>query len=226
MTLNKVVFPQPLGPTMKVKSPSRAWKSPPRRASTLAPFPPNRFLSPRVKTAMEFSRSMSASEHFRRLKHDDTSNTEQAGDDDDHQNAAAGEHDALPPQHETARRDVVQGKLKEKRCQPGAHIEADCSDGDRLQQDHARQAPVGHADRLQRTELLQVFERKEIKRLSSDHSAHDERDGDRDPEIDGYARVLQVVADGVPPELVGGPRAQSSLRLNTAGNFFRVYAGC
>src|SRR5260370_5268437 len=116
MTLNKVVLPQPLGPTMKVNSPSRAWKSTPRSASTLAPFPPNRFLSPRVKTAMEFSRSMSASEHFRRLEHDHASNTEQAGDDDYQQNATGGEHNALPPQDKAAGRDPGQRQLGVHRC--------------------------------------------------------------------------------------------------------------
>src|SRR5215470_20019371 len=123
MTLNKVVLPQPLGPTMKVKSPSLAWKSTPRSASTLAPFPPNRFLSPRVKTAMEFSRSMSASEHFRRLEHDHASNTEQAGNDDDQEDARSRECHALPHQYKTARRDLTQGDLEEERSHPRADTE-------------------------------------------------------------------------------------------------------
>src|SRR5258708_20007824 len=150
MTLNKVVLPQPLGPTMKVNSPSRAWKSTPRSASTLAPFPPNRFLSPRVKTAMGFSRSMSASEYFRRLKHDHTSNTEQAGDDDYQKNTTGGEHNALPPQDKPARRDPVQGELEERRGHPGANTEPDPSNGDPLHQNHPRHAPFPNPNPLPR----------------------------------------------------------------------------
>src|SRR5258708_20043623 len=135
---------------------------------------------------MEFSRSMSASEYFRRLKHDHTSNTEQAGDDDYQKNTTGGEHNALPPQDKPARRDLVQGELEERRGHPGANTEADRSDGDRLQQDHARQAPVGTADRLHPAKLLQVFQRKELKRLPGNHSAHDEGDGDLSPEVAGY----------------------------------------
>src|SRR5262249_56734467 len=157
---------------------------------------------------------------------DEGKNTERGGEMKDQKNATAGEHDALPHQYKTARRDLAQGDLKEKRSHPRADTESDCSDGDGLQQDHARQAPVGNADRLQRTKLLQVFERKEIESLSSDHRAHDDGDGDGDPEVNGDASVLQVVADAIPPELVCGSREQSGLRLDWQGNFVRVYTRC
>src|SRR5262249_59480035 len=83
---------------------------------------------------------------------------------------------------------------------------------------------VGNADRFQRTKLLQVFERKEIERLPGNYSAHNKGDGDGDPEVNGDAGVLQVVADAVPPELVCGPPEQSGLPLDTAGDFFPGYA--
>src|SRR5258708_1836283 len=97
ITESSVVFPQPLGPTRKVVSPNRTSKSMPRSASTRALPEPNSFFKSRQWTAVFMACS---AEDGRRLQHQHAPDAEQAGDDDDEENAATRERHVLP--HEDA----------------------------------------------------------------------------------------------------------------------------
>src|SRR5262249_33505523 len=93
---------------------------------------------------------------------------------------------------------------------------ADATDRQRLQDDHAGQAPIADPDRLERAKLFEVLESEEIERLSRDHGAYDQGARDGDPEVDRNAGVLLVITDAVPAEFVGREPAQCGLGLDAA----------
>ena len=60
--------------------------------------------------------------------------------------------------------------------------------------------PVGRPHRLERPELLEVFEREVVKRLPGDRRPDQEAEDRGDPEVDRDAGVLQVIVDRLPLE--------------------------
>src|SRR5258708_4506848 len=89
------------------------------------------------------------------------------------QDAAACQRDALPHQNDSSRSYFPEGHLKESGGHARAHSETHHSNGECLQQHHAGQPPVGDAYGLQSAELLQVFQRKQIKSLTGYHGPDD-----------------------------------------------------
>src|SRR5262245_38322853 len=215
-----VVLPQPLGPTRKLNSPTRVSKSTPRKASTRASPDPNCFRTPRHNTPTRSSVvTPSRSEDRSRLKDQNSANAEQTRDADDEQDASGRQRDALPHQHDVTRVELAKHDLKERGRQTGAKREPESAGRERLQQDHPDETPVRDTHCLERAELFQVVDREEIERLASDHGADDDRDTDGDAEVHGNARVLDVVVDTVPHELIGRTRATARGLVNARRQF-------
>src|SRR5262245_5808372 len=223
-----VVLPQPLGPTRKLSSPNGTLKQMPRRASTCASPCPNTLRTSQAQTAssspsgrhqaaLGWPPASSATEDLRRLQHEDAPDAEDAGYDHHEQDAGGGEGDALPHEHDAPRRHLLQRDLEEGGGHPGPQREAQRGDAGRLQQDHADQAQVAHAHRLERPELLEVLDREQVERLPRHHRSHHQGHADGDAEVHGDAGVLEVVADAVPHELVRGARAQAGLFRDARG---------
>src|SRR5262245_40922619 len=205
-----VVLPQPLGPTRNVSSPRAAVKSTPLSTSTRASPSPKCLRTSRHSTAVPIATFMdSPPEHDGGFEHEDTTEAHEAREDHDEQDAGPGDRHALPHQDEAARGEVLERDLEESGREPRAQREAEQAHGEGLEEDHPEHLPVGDAHGLQGGELLQVLEREEIERLARHHDADDERDPDRDAEVDRNARVLEVVPDAIPAEFVGRPRPKA-----------------
>ena len=212
ITESSVVFPQPLGPTRKVVSPKRTSKSTPRSASTRALPEPNSFFKSRQWTAV------SHGPHQRKTAAGSSTSTRRMLS----RLATMMTKKMQPPvsatfchmQDQPARGELLQRDFEERRGHAGADREADGADGERLQQDHADEPAVGDADGFERAELFQVLDGEKVERLPRDDRADDERDRDGDAEVHRDAGVREVVADAVPAELVGRPRAQAGVRLD------------
>src|SRR4029453_1416659 len=85
--------------------------------------------------------------------------------------------------------------------------------------DHADKAPVRDANRLQRAELLEVFNRENVESLARNNRANDERNRDRDAEVDGDTRVLDVIENCLPREARSGYGPEIRLLLDTIAQF-------
>ena len=94
-----------------------------------------------------------------------------------------------------------------------------------LDQDHGNDAPVAHAHCLERAELLQVLHREQIKRLPGDGGADQEREQYGGAEVDGDARVLQIIHHRQVGEAHVGQRLQIGLLRDAPGQLLGVDTG-
>src|SRR5262249_44737933 len=154
------------------------------------------------------------SKDLRRFQNQDAPDADQAGQNNDEEDGDASADGVLPHQDQPARRQVVERDRKEGGAQPRADRKAHRANRQRLEHNHSGDAPVGDADRLERAELLQVFDSKYVEGLSSHYNPDDQGDGDRDAEIYGNSGVPQVVKNAVPPKLIACPRTQSGMLLD------------
>src|SRR5262249_26775891 len=133
----------------------------------------------------------------------------EARKNNDGQHGYSGAGGDLPEQREAAQVEDAFRGLKERRRHSDTDRESDHGDRHGLQENHSRNAPVGDADGFESSELLQILEREDVKGLSGDDRADDERDRDGDSEIERNAGVMHVVPDGLPAELAGGGGMQA-----------------
>src|SRR6266511_1356534 len=215
MTEISVVFPQPLGPTRNVSCPWKASNFTPRKTCTrVAPSPKSFCRSVHWTAGIRFALIGSTSKNNGGFEHEHPTQAQDAREHHDKHHAPAGQRDALPHQDDAAGREFLAEEIEELRRHPRANRKTNEADGESLQQNHADKPPVGDADGFDRAELLQVFNREQIKRLTGDHDTDNQRNGNRDPEIYRNPRVFQVIADAVPAKLIAGPGAQAGLRLD------------
>jgi hypothetical protein len=74
--------------------------------------------------------------------------------------------------------------------------------------------------RLQRTELPEILDRKQIERLSRDGHADDEAQQNRGAEVDADAGVLEHPADRFPAKLFAGEGAELRLVADALNHVF------
>src|SRR5215469_13323853 len=178
MTLSRVVFPLPLGPTNMVSSPKRISRSMPRKAWT--------WLSPRPKTLVRLrERTAIASVAIRLTSEDDCWFEHQA-----HHHAYA-QHD-LPGENDSAGRHVVQSSRKKSRGNSHPESIPRSGDNQRLQKNHPDDPPIGYADGFQRAKLLQVLDRENVESLPGYNRTDDERNHDGDAEVDRDSGVAKI----------------------------------
>src|SRR5215470_1572275 len=165
MTLSRVVFPLPLGPTNMVSSPKRISRSMPRKAWTWLSPRPKTLVRLRERTAIASVAIRLTSEDDCWFEHQNAADANQAGQSDyqEHHHADA-QHD-LPGENDSAGRHVVQSSRKKSRG--NAHPEGipRSADNQRLQKNHPDDPPIGYADGFQRAKLLQVLDRENVESL-------------------------------------------------------------
>src|SRR5262249_46819487 len=79
-------------------------------------------------------------------------------------------------------------------------------------------------DSLQYPELLEALDREDVEGLAGHDRSNDQRDGNRDAEVDGDARVSQVIGDGLLREIVGRRGVQARRRFDSPTQFLHFDA--
>src|SRR5712692_6919071 len=220
ITLSRVVFPLPLGPTNMVSSPKRISRSMPRSAWTFVSPRPKVFVTSLETTAIPFEDMGLPPENHCGFEHEYTADAHQAGQNDhkeDHHGDAG--HD-LPGQNNPARRQIVQKYGEEGRGHAHAQGVPGAAYNHRLEQNHPDNPPVGHTDGLQGAKVFQVLDGEDVEGLSGHHTADNERDHHRNAEVHGNACIPQIKKERIPGKLPGSSCAQSCSSLNAMAYIF------
>src|SRR5437867_4432133 len=177
MTEINVVFPQPLGPTRNVSLPRNASKFTPRRTSMRIAPSPKSFRRSRHWTAGVMVALMKLSSKDNRwFEHQHAAQAEDTRQNHDQNDAPARECDTLPHEDNAAGGHKLEREFKKSCGHSGANRKADDAHREGLEQNHADEPPIRDADGFDGAELLQIFDREKIKRLSCDHDADHQRD--------------------------------------------------
>src|SRR5262245_35351961 len=190
----RVVFPQPEGPTIMSSSPARMSRSMPRSTWTRASPVPKYFWTPRMWTAVSFTRFISSP-----LEHDGRFELHHLADADQRrQDADQGDRRRAQPEQFPGKPEGQLGvlrRLAETRGQADPQAVSDEADQQGLEDDHPQELAVGGPHRLEGAEEAQVLEREVVEGLARDRGPDDEPEQHRDAEVHRDARVLHVVVD-------------------------------